>query len=208
MSIKSFYQAAQYRDFARNFQFRLRNFGNIAFTESDLVYVETASLPGRSITNVPVPYMGLSLNVPGSTTYPGSAGYAVAFRCDQNYNIRAALEKATFNTFDENTSSGDYNTPLATSIVTLELLGKSGSQDEPQVVRTYNLFGAYVVSIGDAAYDIKDTGSIQTVQAVLAYQYWRSLPGAADPQDSDDVSSDGFTGDPERVGVVEPNQSA
>ena len=203
MSIKQFYSSAQQRDFARQFQFRLRSFGNVLFNEPDFVYVETASLPGRAITNVAVPYMGLSFNVPGSVTYPGSAGYNVSFRCDQNYNIRAALEAATFNTFDENNSTGDYNIPLNNQSMTLELLGKAVNGEEPNVVRTYTMFGVYVVSLADAAYDIKDTGSIQTVAATLAYQFWRSSPGAFDVQDTDEVDPIGWAGDFNRKAEVE-----
>lgn len=169
MSIQSFYTVAQDHDFARQFQFRLLSFGNVDFQQEHLVYVETAALPGRSITNVPVPYMGLSFNVPGTASYPGSAGYNVTFRCDQNYDIRAALEAATFNTFDESQSSGNYQTPGIDSVLTMALTKKDGG-----FVRFYSLFGVYVVSLADSAYDIKDTGTVQTVQATLAYQFWRS----------------------------------
>jgi hypothetical protein len=170
MSIQQFYTAAQNRDFARVFQFRLVSFGNIQFDPTThLVYVESASLPGRQITNVPVPYMGLSFNVPGTASYPGSAGYNVTFRCDQNYNLRSALEAALFNAFDEANSTGDYNIPTQASTLTMELLNKT-----MDVVRSYKLFGVYVQSLQDAAYNVTDTGTVQTIQASLAYQFWRA----------------------------------
>ena len=172
MSIQKFYQTAATYDFARVFQFRLQFLGNVNFNgwdESHLTYVETASLPGRQITNVAVPYMGLSFNVPGTANYPGSAGYQVQFRCDANYDIRSALEAMTFNTFDEASSTGQYGMPRLENQVAMSLLDK---QMNP--IRQYTLFGVYVQSLGDAAYDIKDTGTIQTIQATLAYQFWRS----------------------------------
>ena len=169
MSIQNFYTTAARKDFARLFQFRLRSFGNIDFLPEHFTYVETASLPGRSITNVPVPYMGLSFNVPGTVTYPGSPSYAVTFRCDQNYDLRAVLEAATFNTFDEATSTGQYSLPGAGSVLTMELLDK---QMNP--IRYYTLFGVYVQSLADTAYNIGDTGTVATINATLAYQYWRS----------------------------------
>lgn len=189
MSIRTFYKEAAKRDFARNFQFQLISFPGIPDPGSDngsLVYVETASLPGRSITNVPVPYMGLSFNVPGVATYPGSASYAVTFRCDQNYNIRAALENSLFDTFDENDSRGDYNIPRSVSQITMNLLNKS-----LDVVRTYTLFGAYLVSLGDSAFDIKDTGSIQTIQATIAYQFWRTTNSGATVKDDTQITAAG-----------------
>lgn len=168
-TIQKFYTTAAQRDFARIFQFRLNSFGNVNFGPEHLTYVETAALPGRSITNVPVPYMGLQFNVPGTVTYPGSTGYAVTFRCDQAYDLRAALEAATFNTFDEATSTGDFSIPSPGSVLTMELLDK---QMNP--VRYYTLYGVYVQSLADAGYDIKDTGTVQSINATLAYQYWRS----------------------------------
>lgn len=167
-NISKFYNQVQSSDFARQFQFRVTQLANTNFNEDQLVYLETASLPGRTINNVQVPFMGLNFNVPGTASYPGSDAYAVTFRCDQNYNIRAVLENMTFNAFDDSTSTGNYNIASRNSVITLNLLAKDGS-----TVRKYNLIGAYVVSIGDIAYNLGDNGSIVTVPATLAYQYWR-----------------------------------
>jgi hypothetical protein len=167
--IQDFYTSVQANDFARKFQFRLGpGFANTNLTESQLVYVESASLPGRAITNVPVNFMGLQFNVPGTATYPNSNNYAVRFRCDANYNIRAALEAAMQITFDDSSSSGNYNISRISSVVDLNLLNKNGD-----TIRRYQLIGAYVASIGDMAFDLADGGTIQYVDAVLAYQYWR-----------------------------------
>jgi hypothetical protein len=167
-NITDFYRTVQKNDFARQFQFRVIQLANTNFGEEELVYLETANLPGRAINNVQVPFMGLNFNVPGTANYPSSEAYAVTFRCDQSYNIRAVLENATFNTFDDNTSTGDYNIARNSSVITLNLLGKSGTTN-----RQYTLYGAYVVSVGDLSYNLGDNGSIVNVPATLAYQYWR-----------------------------------
>lgn len=168
-NITSFYKVAQTRDFARQFQFRLgAPFMNTGFNEDDLVYVQSASLPGRTINNVQVPYMGLQFNVPGTAQYPGSAGYTVSFRCDQNYDLRSVLEQATFNTFNDNSSTGNYNTPSDGSVIVLQLLNK----DLTTAVE-YTLIGAYLTALGDTNYDISDNGAIQTIEATIAYQFWR-----------------------------------
>jgi len=148
-TIQEFYTTAARRDFARLFQFRLAAFANIEFKPAHYAYVESASLPGRSITNVPVPYMGLSFNLPGTVTYPGSTGYQVTFRC---------------------TSTGEYGLPGDDRILQLELLDKK--VDKP--VRIYTLYGVYVQSLADTAYTVTDTGSVATIQATLAYQFWRA----------------------------------
>lgn len=175
-NISDFYTVATSQDFARQFQFRLVELANTNFGPDQFVYLETANLPGRSITNVPVPFMGLQFNVPGTATYPGSDSYAVTFRCDQSYNIRSVLENATFNTFDDGASTGDYNIARNSSIIQMNLLGKDNS-----VVRQYTLYGAYVVSLGDIAYNLGDSGSIVTVPATLAYQYWRVTEVGSSP---------------------------
>jgi hypothetical protein len=172
MSIQQFYTVAQNRDFARLFQFRIREFGSIIFDPGHFAYVETASLPGRSITNIPVTFMGMDFNTPGTVKYPGSANYTVQFRCDAQYNIRAALEAATFNLFDESVSKGTYGVPGEDYRLVLELFDK-----QLLTIRTYTLFGVWVQSLGDVSYDVKDTGQVQTVAATLAYQYWRAGEG-------------------------------
>ena len=65
-NISDFYRSVQQNDFARQFQFRVVQLANTNFNESELIYVETANLPGRAINNVQVPFMGLNFNVPGT----------------------------------------------------------------------------------------------------------------------------------------------
>jgi hypothetical protein len=166
-NISDFYRSVQDFDFARQFQFRLLTLGNTNFTEDQLVYLETATLPGRTIVNQVVPFMGLDFNVPGAAKYPNSNAWSVNFRCDQSYNIRSVLENATLNTFNDASSTGDYNIARPGSVITIQLLNKSQSP-----VRQYTLVGAYVVSVGEINYDLGDSGTIVKVPATLAYQYW------------------------------------
>jgi hypothetical protein len=166
--ITKFYSRVQKADFARQFQFRVTQLANTNFGPDQFVYLETANLPGRAITNVQVPFMGLQFNVPGTATYPGSDAWSVTFRCDQDYNIRKVLEAATFLTFDDSQSTGDFNVARESTIIQLELLNK-----QFETIRIYQLMGAYVVNVGDIAYNLGDSGSIVTVPATLAYQYWR-----------------------------------
>jgi len=174
--IQQFYTQSIKKDFARVFQFRVMQFPGIAFNATQqLLYVETAMLPGRTINNIPVPYMGLNFNVPGTASYPGSNAYAVTFRMDADYDIRAALEASTFATFDDSTSTGAYNIKGPTRLLQLALLGKNTQGNGiPEIVRYYNLFGAYLVSTNDTQYDIKDTGTVATCQATIAYHFWRA----------------------------------
>ncbi len=167
-NISDFYTQAQHKDFARQHQFRVVQLANTNLSPDDFVYMTAGVLPGRAIHNIAVPFMGLQFNVPGTAHYPGSDGWQVTFRCDSNYNIRHTLEAATFLTFDDSSSTGDYNIARQSSVITLDLLNKAN-----QPIRRYNLIGAYVVSVADIAYDSTNQGDVVMLPTTLAYQYWR-----------------------------------
>lgn len=168
--IENFYEAAQKRDFARKFQFRVISLGGNRFDDDELLYITTTTLPAREINNVPTPFMGLEFNVPGSVKYPNSSGWAVNFRLPQNLSIRRKLEDWVKKTFDDETSTGDYNTPNKNvenqAIITL--IDKKGNP-----LRTYTLYGVYCKTFGELTLDITTAGDILEQTATLAYQYWR-----------------------------------
>lgn len=164
MSIQQFYQAAQGKEFARDFQFRVRVLG--PFAEDDLLYVTTAELPGKEISNQVVPFMGLDFNIPGSTKYTNSGSWAVTFRCDEGLNIRNKAENWIKEIFSDETSSGKYGVPVEEA--TMDLLGK-----DLNPVRRYNFVGIYPVNMGPLAYNIEGTGAPLTFPVTLAYQWWR-----------------------------------
>lgn len=216
MSIQQFYQAAVGNDFARTFQFRVENMRlgapaiggtkAVDFTYSSTqqnaggqnLYIETAALPGRIINNIPVPFMGLSFNVPGTASFPGSANYAITFRCDQNYAIRQSLEEALVNTFSIATTSGNYSTPNLSNYIQMTLFGKEaglGESGTPSAVRTYRLEGVYLTALQDTVYDVKDVGNVALINATIAYQYWTVASGTTAPAGVDEFggSITGFT---------------
>lgn len=164
MSIQEFYNAAQQKEFARVFQFKVRTLG--PFTEQDLLYVETAELPNKEIANIAAPFYGLQFNVPGTVSYPGSDSWAVTFRFDEGMNIRNKMENYTKEIFDDETSTGLYGVPVEEA--TFDLLGK-----DLQPVRRYTFIGLYPRSVGTISYDVKDNGTIVTAPLTFAYQYYR-----------------------------------
>lgn len=171
--IENFYNAAAANDFSRTNLFRILNLGGVRFNANELLYVTTTTLPGRSITNVQVPFMGLVFNVPGTATYPNSGAWNVTFRLPQNLSIRRKFEQWTREVFNDIDSSGSYNIPSPTvnNQVTMVLIDKQGKP-----LRTYTLFGVYCQNVGDINLDITAAGEIMTQQATLAYQYWRLTP--------------------------------
>ena len=170
-TIQNFYRAAADRDFSRDFLFRVTQMqlqGVPALGENDLVYVKTASLPGRNITNVPVPYMGLQLNIPGTATYPGSDAYALNFYLDADSELRNYFEGASRSVFDDLNSTGEYGTPDDDFFIQLAQLDK-----ELEPVAQYKLVGASIRNIDNIAYNISDgTGATVEVNSTVSYHYY------------------------------------
>lgn len=168
--IENFYDTAISNDFARQNLFRVLSLGGLNFTQQELLYVTTTTLPGRAITNVPVPFMGLSFNVPGTANYPNSAGWQVTFRIPANLSVREKFENWTLNIFDDSQSSGSYSVPGKdpNSQIVLVLLDKKGLP-----LRQYTLYGAWCQAVGDLSVNLTSAGEILEQTATLAYQYWR-----------------------------------
>ena len=169
--IENFYNAAATNDFARTNLFKVVSIGGTRFATTELLYITTTTMPAKAITNVPVPFMGLVFNVPGTVTYPGSAGWNVTFRLPQNLSIRGKLESWMNSIFDDSSSTGGYNIPstAAQNQVVLVLIDKQGNP-----LQTYTLYGAWLQQIGDLALDQTAAGEVLTQQATIAYQYWRT----------------------------------
>jgi hypothetical protein len=174
--ITDFYRVATTREFARDFNFRVLSINTggastVTFDENDLVYVKTASLPGRSISNIPVPYMGLKFNVPGSVDYPGSDGYEMTFYADANSQIRQKFEQWSTDIFDDSNSTGNYFSPKQTAIMDLVQL-----DNQLNSVAQYQLVGVSVRNVGPLNYTIAEgTGSVIEFTVTVSYHYWRKL---------------------------------
>jgi len=176
--ISTFYSEAASRDFARDFSFRVLSITTggatnaagttLDFNDTDLVYVKTAILPERAITNVPVPYMGLNFNLPGNATYPGSEAYSMTFYADAQSKIRQKFEDWSRYTFDDANSTGDYFMPKQTSVINLAQLDNQLNR-----VATYNLIGVSPRSVGALNYNIAGgTGQTIDFTATMAYHYF------------------------------------
>jgi len=172
LGIENFYDTISTNDFARTNLFRIVNLGGTKFSQDELLYVTTTTLPGREITNIPTPFMGLQFNVPGTAKYTGSENWQVTFRMPQNYSIRRKFEDWTHLVFNDQTSTGAYNIPnkSADNQIVMSLMDKNGGVLQG---RTYTLYGAYCRSLGAINLDITQSGEIVTQQVNLAYQYWR-----------------------------------
>lgn len=172
-TISEFYTQAQAKDFSRSNLFRVLNidFGDGStetIQESDLVYARTASLPAKNITNNPVPYMGLTFNVPGVATYPNSEGYVINFYADEAQKLREKFLRVVDDTFNDATSTGNYFTPKQSAVIDLVQLDKQLNK-----IAQYQLVGVSIRNVGELAYDITSQGEVQNFNVTVAYHYFR-----------------------------------
>lgn len=177
--IQNFYRVAREREFARDFNFRVLSISTPGVTdaagqplrfdeEADLVYVKSATLPERAITNVPVPYMGLNFNLPGNAVYPGSDAYTLTFYADANSTIRQKFEDWSRYVFNDANSTGFYFTPGPTSVIDLVQLDNQMNR-----VAQYSLIGVSPRSVGTLSYNIAEgTGQTVEFQATVSYHYF------------------------------------
>ena len=170
-TISDFYRVAQERDFSRDFQFRVLNIqsgdGAFAITEDDLVYAQGGSIPGRTVANHDVSFMGLNFKVPGAASYSGS--YPLTFYSDREDSLRNLLLTWSKDTFDDATSTGIYYMPKETSIVDLVQL-----DTQLERVAQFTLVGAYPQEIGEVTYTAAGTGAPVTFTCTLNYHFVRS----------------------------------
>ena len=172
-SITDFYRVAQEREFSSAFQFRVLSIqpgdgSDALITEDDLVYAQSGTIPGRSITTTDVSFMGLPFKVPGAARYPGT--YQLTFLTDNQSSLRRVFEKWSYDIFDDEDATGNYFVPRATS--TVDLL-----QLNPQLDRVaqYQLVGAFPTELGDISYNIQGTGAPVTFNVTMSYHYWRRV---------------------------------
>ncbi len=168
--IDKFYQKAIKTGFARDFQFRVtRLLGLNLSADSYLLYLNSATLPGRSVSVVNVPYLGLDFRVPGVAKYTGSEGWNVSLKCDESLQIVDYLTELNALAYNDKRSSGS-NIPDNSERNTIELVSINGRGD---VTRTITLYGAWLTSLGDIQYKLDGNGSLVNIEAKFAYQYWR-----------------------------------
>jgi len=170
-TIQDFYSQASKRNFSRDFQLRITSFqvnGINLVDENDLVFLKTASLPGKTISVHQAPYMGLQFNIPGSVVYDGSQAWATTFYCTQDFNLRNLLERSMIDTFDQGSSIG-FMRPRDLNAYRIDL---TLIDDQFNPIRTYGLLGCFVTSIGAINYNVTGNGAIQEITTNIAYQYW------------------------------------
>lgn len=169
-TIRRFYTEAQNREFSRDFLFKvsLLQVGGLIIEEKDLVYIKAAKLPERTLANIDVKYMGVSFNLPGVPTYGEAAGYSLTFYCDAASELHHMFMVESARTFNDGSSTGDYNIASPKNKIILSQLDK---QLNP--IRNFTLIGASIRKVGGIEYSIAEgTGAPVTFEVSFGYHYF------------------------------------
>ena len=163
--ILNFYATAQEREFARKFMFEVMELGPL--DEKDRIYIKTAKLPGRTISNHNVQHMGVKFNLPGSVVYDGSDAWEVQFLCDEAHNIRRKILAWQDEIFSIQYSGLKYGTPRQMT-AKFRLLQKDRKAEHDH----YTMIGIYPTKVGEIEYTVADEGDVQEFSVTFAYQFW------------------------------------
>ena len=171
-TITDFFQAAQTKQFSRDFHFRVISIelaGGVNFDGNDqLVYARSAALPGRAIQNKTANFYGQQFNIPGKSEYTNSEAYSIEFYHDEGCDLRGDFEKASRAVFNDNTSTGDYAVPGSGDVINLQVIGR-----DLQPIKDIKLVGASIRDIGEVSYQIADgTGEVTTIPVTFSYHYY------------------------------------
>ena len=185
-TIENFFNQASQKQFARDFLFRVKQINITGLSlngETDLIYARSASLPGRDIENKQVNFSGQTFNIPGKSSYPGAESWSIEFYVDQSLDIRTKLERASRLLFNNEDTTGNMCMPGFESIITLDVLQipcqrgtNVTSGGSLETIKTIELVGASLRTIGEIAYSIADgTGEVLNFPATFAYHFYKDF---------------------------------
>ena len=197
-NIKDFYNTATTFGLARNNAFRIKDIAGPAgslinsVASQLLIFAKDGTIPSRQISTGKVNYKAFTFVVPLEAQYPENASWKVTFYSDSQYALRQLMEKWSVGTYNEhnNTSLLDW-TACNIQIDLIDYYNSkthANSSSEPSsepsdmqrffvpsgdmpVRRTYTLVGCFPTNIGQISYDNTSTGSIVTMDVILAFQY-------------------------------------
>lgn len=133
--------------------------------------IKAATLPGRTINKIEVPFRGRNLNVSGDTTFED---WNITVINDNNFSVRNAFERwqDAINSNASNTSARGVDASSLSSYTAdleVEQLGRDGS-----VTKRYIFKCAWPTSVEAITVDYGSADTIEEFGVVLAYQWWEA----------------------------------
>jgi len=128
--------------------------------------VQATSLPGSSIGNIPLPYMGRKVNFAGDRTFDA---WDVTVINDEDFRIRDAMEtwQSRLNSLEENIS-----TTVAAQYKIDATVHQFGKNNADVPIRSYNYRGLFPVEISPIELDWNSTDEIERFNVRFIYDYY------------------------------------
>ena len=133
---------------------------------------KSAALPATNVGTVELPFRGRVVKVPGDRTYET---WTATFYNDDAFKLRSAYEKwiALTNGVDANVAEADIS-DIFQSIQVTQLDKFAGGSNQLEPIRTYELVGAWPVSVGQIAIAYDNNDSYEEFDVEFAYQFHTS----------------------------------
>ena len=147
--------------------------GTLGTAQEQLTFrARASSLPGNSISSIPVNYFGREIKVPGNRSFPD---WSFTVINDEDFTIRTAFERwmSGMNSHVQNLRApefiqgdGGYG---ADAFIT-----QYGKVDEV-ILKRYRMVGGFPVDLSPIALDWGANDSIEEFEVTMSYQWWESL---------------------------------
>ena len=151
----------------------------IAEVEEPVTYMcKSAALPATNVGTVELPFRGRVVKVPGDRTYET---WTATFYNDDSFALRSAYEKwiSLTNGVDANIAQTDISDVFRN--ITVSQLDKfSGGANKLEILRSYELVGAWPVSVGQIAVAYDNNDSYEEFDVEFAYQYHITTDGISE----------------------------
>ena len=133
---------------------------------------KSAALPATNVGTVELPFRGRVVKVPGDRTYET---WTATFYNDDAFKLRAAYEKwiALTNGVDANVAEVDIS-DVFQNIIVSQLDKFAGGANQLETIRSYELVGAWPVSVGQIAVAYDNNDSYEEFDVEFAYQFHTS----------------------------------
>ena len=139
---------------------------------------KSAALPATNVGTVELPFRGRVVKVPGDRTYET---WTATFYNDDSFALRSAYEKwiSLTNGVDANIAQTDISDVFRN--ITVSQLDKfSGGANKLEILRSYELVGAWPVSVGQIAVAYDNNDSYEEFDVEFAYQYHITKDGISE----------------------------
>jgi hypothetical protein len=133
------------------------------------LYWKSASIPGRQVQDMPIKYQGFEFHAPGPIKYDPNP-WKVTFSTPGDFLVRNAMERWSFEIFNDETSCGRFSLPCPSSTIDIGLL-----DNKCRIVRQYRLVGVYPSNISNIEYG-QDNLEVTNFSVDFTYQWWRPVP--------------------------------